>query len=177
MDIDSYLQSLGNLARAVDPADIEGFVKVIQMGTRVWIVGNGGSAANADHAANDLIKAAGVPAVACTAPAPLTAYANDRMYRDCFSGPLEVLMEPGDVLLALTVSGTSQNVIETASVAVGNGSPILLLTGPATEDNALLRDMALVTISVPDADFGLVETVHQGILHLVVEILKEENNG
>lgn len=86
--------------------------KKIKRAKRVWLCGNGGSAANAIHIANDLV-ACGVRAQALTADvATLTRIANDVSYGAVFSHQLRVLADPGDLLIALSGSGRSANIVE-----------------------------------------------------------------
>ena len=88
-------------------------VEAIKKARRVYLIGNGGSAANAIHIANDLVLSCGVKAHALTADvAILTAIGNDNGYEYVFSRQLEVYGEPGDLLIALSGSGNSPNIIK-----------------------------------------------------------------
>lgn len=86
-------------------------LEAIRKASRVYICGNGGSAANSNHLANDLISV-GVRAYSLTADvATLTALANDFSYAEVFSRQLKVLAEPGDLLICLSGSGNSENIL------------------------------------------------------------------
>ena len=99
-----------------DPKDIQ-FSKAIQRAKRVYICGNGGSAANAIHIANDLI-ACGIRAHALTGDvATLTAIANDFSYEQIFARQIRALGETGDVLIVLSGSGKSPNILEALRAA------------------------------------------------------------
>jgi phosphoheptose isomerase len=87
----------------------------VRKAKRVYVVGNGGSYANAIHICNDLLSA-GVRAYTLD-PATLTAFANDFGYETAFSRWLSVVGEPGDLLIALSGSGKSQNILNACSVA------------------------------------------------------------
>jgi D-sedoheptulose 7-phosphate isomerase len=101
----------------------------IQQSNRVYIVGNGGSAANATHIANDLISC-GIKAHSLTADvATLTAIGNDFGYEHVFSRQLAVLGEPGNLLIALSGSGNSPNIIEAMKTATAIGMRIFSITG------------------------------------------------
>src|SRR6185503_5933163 len=90
---------------------------LIRKAKRVWIAGNGGSAANAIHWANDLLSC-GVRAQALTADvATLTAIANDYSYGAVFSHQLKVLGDPGDLFIALSGSGKSPNILQAIATA------------------------------------------------------------
>lgn len=96
---------------------------------RVYLCGNGGSAANAIHIANDLISV-GVKAHALTADvATLTAIANDFGYMQVFSRQINLFGEPGDLLIALSGSGTSANILEALRAALDKGMDAILIKG------------------------------------------------
>lgn len=104
-------------------------IDAINKATRVYLIGNGGSAANCIHIANDLISV-GIKAHALTADvATLTAIANDFGYEHVFSRQIEVFGEPGDLLLCLTGSGNSMNVIKAIVTAKEKGMAVLCITG------------------------------------------------
>lgn len=94
---------------------------------RVYLIGNGGSYANAIHIANDLL-ACGVPAFTLD-PATLTACANDHGYENVFSGWLAVVAEPGDLVIALSGSGQSRNILKAIELAFMKGVEVFTLFG------------------------------------------------
>ena len=101
----------------------------IRKAKRVYIAGNGGSAANAIHIANDLISV-GIKAHALTADvATLTAIANDYGYEYVFSRQLEVFAEKGDLLIAMSGSGTSQNILNAIREATWIGMDVFKIFG------------------------------------------------
>lgn len=119
--------------------------KAIKKAKRVYIIGNGGSAANALHIANDLISC-GVKAQALTGDiATLTAVANDFSYTDIFSRQLERLGEPGDLLLALSGSGRSANILAALECAKAKSIKSYAVVGDYNTDcpAALLADHAI----------------------------------
>lgn len=102
--------------------------KAKKEGRRVYLAGNGGSAANAIHIANDL-QSVGVRAHALTADiATFSRIANDVSYGAVFSHQLKVLAEPGDVLVALSGSGTSKNIVQAMDEALSIGMEAVLVT-------------------------------------------------
>lgn len=108
--------------------------KAIRKAKRVWIIGNGGSAANAIHIANDLI-ACGIKAQALTGDvATLTAIANDYGYQSVFSRQLRALGEHGDLLIALSGSGRSANVLAALAAASDMGVRSFAVVGEFNED-------------------------------------------
>lgn len=101
----------------------------VKKAKRVYLIGNGGSAANAIHIANDLISV-GIKAHSLTADvATLTAIANDFGYEIVFSRQIEVLGEPGDLLIALSGSGRSKNINLAMVVAMAIDMDVVLLKG------------------------------------------------
>lgn len=109
--------------------------KAIKKAQRVYLCGNGGSAANAIHIANDLI-AVGIKAQALTADiATLTAIANDFGYQQVFSRQLMVLGQPGDLLIALSGSGNSPNILNAVVTALDIGMEIVKIFGNELGEN------------------------------------------
>lgn len=108
---------------------------------RVFLCGNGGSAANAVHIANDLISV-GIRAHALTADvATLTAIANDYSYAEIFSRQLKVLAEHGDLLVVLSGSGRSPNIIQAINAAVKVGMTTWAIFGAYNEDGQAIADI------------------------------------
>lgn len=110
-------------------------VQQIRQAKRVFLIGNGGSAANAMHIANDLI-ACGIRAHALTADvSTLTAIANDFGYEFVFSRQLAVFGEKDDLLIALSGSGKSPNILKAIEVAIGMGMRVVKIFGSDTGKN------------------------------------------
>lgn len=106
-----------------------GMLEAIRIARRVYLCGNGGSAANAAHIANDLI-ACGIPAHALTTDiATLTAIANDHGYEEIFVRQLRVFGTPRDVLIALSGSGRSPNILFAVDYAKQIGMPVYCIFG------------------------------------------------
>lgn len=88
-------------------------VEAIKRANFVWIAGNGGSASTANHFANDLVKLCGVKAISlCANEAVVMAYANDNGYENVFYEQLRVFFREGDVLITISGSGTSPNIVK-----------------------------------------------------------------
>ena len=115
-----FLQSSNRKSESVDLAE------AVKKSKRVYIIGNGGSFANASHIANDLLSV-GVKAFTLD-PASLTASANDFGYDTVFSRWLKVVGEPGDLLIALSGSGTSKNILKALDTANEIGMRYHLVT-------------------------------------------------
>ncbi len=148
---------------------------------QVFIVGNGGSAATASHMMNDLSKGllghkgdAAWPRLRVISLTDnvslLTAWANDTDYRRVFSEPLKNLAQSGDLLIAISASGNSPNILEAAGVARSLGVRVVALTGFGGGCLAKVSDIALI---VPSDDYGSVEDVHMILDHIITGYLYE----
>ena len=109
--------------------------KAIKKAKRVFLFGNGGSAANASHMANDLV-ACGIKAQSLTDVATLSATANDYSYGAAFSIQLKVLAEPGDLAIALSGSGNSKNIVQALETAKVLGVESWAILGDYQETQA-----------------------------------------
>ena len=145
-------------------------------GRTVFIIGNGGSASTAAHMATDLCKVTaidGQPGVrAVSLPdnvALLTAWSNDAAYEYSFSGPLQAYLAPGDVLIAISASGRSPNVLEATRVANRLGAVTVGLTGFG---GGVLAQLARICLVVDADDYGLVEDAHLAINHALTAAVK-----
>jgi D-sedoheptulose 7-phosphate isomerase len=145
----------------------------------IFIMGNGGSASTASHFASDLSKGTivnGSPrfkAISLTDNIPnILAWANDKGYEDVFVEQLKNLMEPGDVVIGISCSGNSMNVIKTIEYANKNGGITIGISG---YDGGKLINSAKINIHVPLCDMQKLEDIHLLIEHLLTTLLKEED--
>ncbi len=149
-----------------------------RQGNTVFILGNGGSAATASHFACDLAKGtqvAGLPAfrvVSLSDNVPLlTAWANDTSYERVFGEQLATLVRPDDVLVAISASGNSPNVLGAAKVARQSGAITIALTG---KNGGKLSRLADLTIRVPAQQIEQVEDAHLIIAHSLCVVLRQQ---
>lgn len=148
----------------------------------VYIAGNGGSAATASHAAVDLLKTSsvkhGIPtlAVALSDHVPVvTAIANDSDYQHSFNEQIEWFGKPGDVLLAISASGNSPNILAAVNSARSKSMSVVALCGFG---GGQLAKMADIAIEVQSNEYGPVEDAHMMIIHLFTQLLQHtEPNG
>ena len=140
-------------------------------GGRVFVIGNGGSAAIAAHVVNDLVNIGRLRAHTLHDAALLTCMANDYGYNEAYGRILSIQAAAGDVLVAISSSGRSQNMLRAAAVARDLGMFALTVTG-FKPDNPL-RALGDAAIWTPAEDFGLVEVAHQLILHHVSDRLND----
>ena len=137
---------------------------------KVIIIGNGGSAAIASHIQNDLCKAVGVRGLVFTEQPLLMALANDDGYDTIFQNPMELWTEPSDLLISISSSGRSQNILYATQTAIKNKCHVITMTG-FTEDNPL-REMGDINFYLPSNLYGHVETGHSAIAHFITDHAK-----
>lgn len=134
---------------------------------RIFLIGNGGSAAVASHTANDLLKRTGAKALTLHDPATLTCLANDFGYEQALAHAVTTVASPGDLLIAISSSGRSPNIRNAATAMHQLGGKVITLSG-FDPDNPL-RCQGNLNIWVPSHDYGLVEIAHQFVLHYLAE--------
>lgn len=176
----AYVQALCGVLNRLDTEAIDESVEVLlearRHGRTVFIVGNGGSASTASHMATDLCKVTAVgsePGVrAVSLPdnvAMLTAWSNDEEYKQSFSGPLQAYLEPDDVVIAISASGCSPNVLEATTIANRIGAVTIGLSGFGGGE---LASLAQISVVVPAHDYGLVEDAHLAVNHALTAAVK-----
>lgn len=178
--VTNYLRELVDALGALSQEDIwaaaDMLVAVAQAGRRIYVLGNGGSAATASHMVNDLNKQASVPgqllfrAMALTDNVPLlTAWSNDDDYAECFAQQLANFVEPGDVVVAISTSGGSPNVLRALEQARRAGARTIGLTG---DKGGRMRRMVDLCLFVPSANIGQQEDVHLVLNHLLTTAIR-----
>ena len=176
-----YVARVRELLAGLDLAAVAAAVNVVldayDSGCTVFICGNGGSASTASHMAADLGKntvAAGRPRLRVLSlndnMAWLSALANDLGYENVFVEQIENLLKPRDVLIALSASGNSPNIVRAAEFAKAHGGRVLALVG---FQGGRLRELADVAVHLPCDAYGPVEDGHLVINHIFTEALRE----
>lgn len=138
-----------------------------QNGGIVYVIGNGGSAGIASHFSNDLMKALQVPSQTFYDSNLLTCLANDIGYQNIFSYPLEQLLKPYDLLVAISSSGKSPNILHAAETTRSKSARLMTLTGFNAANP--LRTMGDLNFWIDRKDYGLVETAHFFLLHTLID--------
>jgi D-sedoheptulose 7-phosphate isomerase len=147
-------------------------LKLRPAGRRVFFIGNGASASMASHFAADLEKSTGLPTEVFTDLAQITALANDLSFEEVFSEPLRIRMAPEDMLVAISSSGNSPNVVLGASTAREKKG--FLVTLSAMDPENKIRGWGDLNFYVPARSYGLAETSHAAIMHFWLdEIVRE----
>jgi len=134
---------------------------------KVMVTGNGGSIAIASHMQNDLCKAVGVRAMVFGEVPLLTALANDHGYGCVFERPVELWADAGDLIVAISSSGQSENILRAVQAAAARGCQIITLSG-FSADNPLRR-LGDVNFYVPSQAYGYVESVHAALAHFLTD--------
>jgi D-sedoheptulose 7-phosphate isomerase len=150
--------------------------RALQAGGKLLICGNGGSAADAQHYATELVarlykrERPAMAAIALTTDtSALTALANDYGFDRVFSRQVEALGRPGDVLLGLSTSGNSANVLSAMAEAGRRSMKIIVFVGQGGQMGA----QADVTLSVPSANTMRVQEIHLALGHVLCKLVEE----
>ena len=181
LGVRDYLDRVCRAIDALDPAQVEGLSRLIHDAYRggrfVFIVGNGGSGANASHLCEDLAKCTlrdldgqrRLRVLSLTDNAPwITAVANDLAYDRVFLEQLRNLASPGDLLLAISGSDNSPNILKAVEWANRNGMETVGITGFA---GGKLKGLARHNLHAAIDDMGVVESLHQVVFHWVIDDL------
>lgn len=181
MSVQQYLSSVASAIGNLPVEDIEAAVarlfEVWRRGGTAFLIGNGGSAATASHMVNDftkLTRCAGrrpFRALALTDSVPLmTAWANDEDYASIFSQQLKTFLDPRDVVVAISTSGESPNILRAVEYARQIGAVTVGLTG---RSGGALGSLADVAIRVPSDDIGQQEDAHLVLCHVLSYALRQ----
>lgn len=136
----------------------------------VWWAGNGGSAAICSHLSQDVLNKLKIKSLYTGDAALMTCMANDFGYADIYTRPLKSFVEKGDVLIAISSSGNSDNIVSCAGMAIENGLHVISLSG-MKDTNKLYALSCDVSFFVESGLYGIVETSHEAILHGIIEML------
>jgi D-sedoheptulose 7-phosphate isomerase len=173
-----YSNDVTNALKGISGDAVERMMAILRkaqaQNAMVYIVGNGGSAATASHLANDLLKMAKLRAVALPDLVPaMTAYGNDNGWENMFADMLKNMLLPSDVVVCISCSGCSPNVVKALELAKTIHLPqvrTVVLTGDAWE-SPLVQLMPDVAIHVPWADIRVQEDCHLIVCHAVAGAL------
>lgn len=178
----AYLNTLAELSLSTQVTDQggtalsldEGAERALQMilstgaaSRKIMLAGNGGSAAIVSHMQNDICKAVGVRGMVFTEQPLLTALTNDDGYEAAFERPVQLWAEPGDLMLTVSSSGKSVNLLRAAQAALERDCRLITLTG-FRPDNPL-RLLGDVNFYVSSDVYGYVETAHAAFTHFMTD--------
>ena len=178
---DAYFAQVSAAAATVDRAKVEAATTTLSVayatGQTVYVCGNGGSAAIANHLVCDHCKGVAtdtplMPRVVSlsTNIEVITAIANDISYDEVFAHQLKYLGTEGDILVTVSSSGDSENVVRAATWAKDNGLTVISLTGFEGGRSGSLADIHL---HVAADNYGVAEDVHQSLMHILAQYIRQ----
>jgi len=142
---------------------------------KVMFIGNGASAAISSHMATDFLKNGGIRAIAFNDSSLLTCISNDYGYIHVFEKPIEMLANMGDVLIAISSSGKSENILRGVQSAINKGCKVITLSG--FDSNNPLRSQGDLNFYVPSQQYGPVEIIHHSICHCILDAIINSKNS
>ncbi len=176
----AYFDQIGRAAQSVEGAKLHDAAELLSAAyerrATVYVCGNGGSASISNHLVCDHLK--GVQTDTETRPRvvslsanieTITAIANDISYDDVFVYQLSTLAQDGDVLVTISSSGNSENIVRAGQWAKENGVSVIAMTGFVGGRSAALAD---VNLHVDADNYGIVEDVHQSLMHILAQYLR-----
>ena len=182
---EQYLSESKKIIDRLDRKSIDNAIKVIldahERNSQIFLAGNGGSASTASHFANDLAKFCSVEGKKRFRVTSLTdnistitALANDISYNKIFSEQLLNHINKDDLLIVITASGNSPNIIEAVKTAKQHGAKILAFLG---FNGGKLKSMADAYVLAEYDDFGQAESIHLLLEHLIVNFIRKKLSG
>ena len=187
-DIINQLRESSDVKNTMIIACVEDIEKAAEMmvaaaenGRMIFWCGNGGSAADAQHMAAELMGGLrshdrpAIKSIALTTDSSfITAWANDTDYESIFSRQIEGLGNEGDVLIAISTSGNSKNVIKAIEASRDKGISVIVLTG---KSGGVLKELGDVTISIPSDDTQRIQEGHLLTEHILCEMVEKSVIG
>ena len=174
---DHFYDLINNKAKNIDfnkLAELAKLIKNTKLNSgKIIIIGNGGSAAIASHVSIDLTKAANIRSINFNEASLLTCFSNDYGYERWVEKALDFYADNNDIVILISSSGQSKNIINGAKKAVEMGIPLITLTG-FSEDNPLNK-LGDINFWVDSSTYNIVESIHQMWLLSVVDYLIDED--
>lgn len=173
--LDEFIAGEENLRKVEAAGDL--LVEMFRQGGKVFSCGNGGSLCDAMHFAEELTgrfrnDRAALPAIAIADPSHMTCVSNDMGFEVIFSKYIEALGKAGDVLLAISTSGNSANILKAIEVARSKGMKVIGLSG---KDGGKMKDMCDVAVVVPWNKYSdRIQEIHIKIIHILIEYIEQK---
>lgn len=152
-------------------------VESLKNGHFLYLTGNGGSAADAQHIAGELVgrykkERRAIPVIALsTDTSVMTAIANDYSYDTCFSRQIEAFVKENDVVIGISTSGNSTNIVNAIKIANDKKAHTIVFTG---KDGGILKDCADICLQVPSTNTPRIQESHITVGHIICSIIEEE---
>jgi D-sedoheptulose 7-phosphate isomerase len=174
----NYFNLIDNGSRSIDHDKLisisEKIEKVSASGGTIYIAGNGGSASIASHAAIDFTKAANIRATTFNESSLLTCFSNDYGYEHWVEKALEFYAKKNDMVILISSSGQSKNIINGAKKAKEMELPLITFSGFSAKNQ--LRKMGDVNLWIDSTKYNIVEIVHQAWILSIVDYLIEKSD-
>jgi len=189
-EINAYYETLRRLTKNItvtnkagkDLGFNPGFGKAVSLiticgkrGKKLIFIGNGASASIASHMAADFWKNSGIRATAFNDAALLTCISNDFGYNQVFKKPIEMFANSGDILVAISSSGESENIIKGTRMALLKGCKVISMSG--FNKNNALHSLGDINFYVPSSSYGQVEVAHHSICHCLLDTIVSAGKG
>lgn len=183
-DITQYFRDLADLFAQIEVTDEQGDYLPLATGLeravalissqpsrngKVIFIGNGGSATIASHQAIDYWKNGGIPAIAFNDAALLTCISNDFGYEQVFEKPIERFADARDILVAISSSGQSENILRGVRAASARGCQVITMSG--FDKANPLRSLGTLNFYVPASFYGFVEISHLCLCHSIIDAI------
>jgi len=149
--------------------NIKKSVGLVKKSKRILFIGNGGSNAICSHMMEDYMKIASIPTLSFSDPALITCFANDYGYENALSEWIKFSFQEGDLLMAVSSSGESANILNTVKTHKSKSGDVITLSGFKSGNS--LSKMGVVNFEVTEENYGIVECFHQVILHAILDEL------
>lgn len=181
--LSGYKLRLIESLESLNKTELENFIglllSTIKLGGTIYFQGNGGSSATCSHFVNDLSllsEKSSIPIYCkslCTDSSILTCLANDFSFEDVFLRQIKSVLRSNDLLVSLSASGNSENLVRSVRAANEKGVRTVSILG---FDGGILKDLSTDALLIPSAvgDYGVVEDLHLSINHITMEYLRRE---
>lgn len=152
---------------------VDTFTRHKEKRSQVFFIGNGGSSAIASHMTADFMKNGGMNTYSLYDNAVTTCMGNDYGYENIFSRPMGFLVKENDLVIAISSSGNSPNIINAIRMAKEKKAEVVTLTGFEPDNKA--KQMGDINVYVPCSKYGIVESIHNLILQQIVDVIMERD--
>ena len=168
-----YFKIIERKISSIDIGQLEQIAEMVRKinyaGKKVILVGNGGSAAMASHVAVDFTKAAGIRAINFNEADLITCFANDYGYEHWVAEALDAYADPGDLVILISSSGKSPNIVKGAEKAKNMGLSVITVSGFLSDN--ILRKLGDLNLWVDSSEYNIVEMSHHVWLVAIIDYL------
>lgn len=154
---------------------VEIISNVVSSKNKIILIGNGGSSSIANHIAVDLWKNGRIKAISFSDSSLLTCVGNDFGFEHIFEKPIEMFANDGDVLIAISSSGRSENILNGVKVATRKRCKVITMSG--FEPNNPLRKSGNINFYIPSNSYGYVEIAHSILCHFIADVMTSRKLG